>query len=202
MNVLGSSPGGNRLDRYGRWIALAGVGLVVSGRLSRSGGVVVFGLAVAVVGIVLGLRAARSNLQVYVRQLIPGGTTTQGDPFARQVTEVEAEGPGRSGPAYVGTVVWAGGIGKGVRMELSPSGLRINPTWMSRLLMGKRPSWTLSWSTVRAAEVAKLPGTGSAPALVKFTITEPSTVFLFFCRTPAALLEDVRGRLDHITATP
>ena len=80
MNVLGSSPGGNRLDRYGRWIALAGVGLVVSGRLSRSAGVVVFGLAVAVVGIVLGLRAARSNLQVYVRQLIPGGTTTQWGP--------------------------------------------------------------------------------------------------------------------------
>src|SRR2546421_12565135 len=114
MNVLGSSPGGNRLDRYGRWIALAGVGLVVSGRLSRSGGVVVFGLAVAVVGVVLGLRAARSNLQVYVRQLIPGGTTTQGDPFAvGQVTVVQAEGPGGSGPAYVGTVVWAGGIGKG-----------------------------------------------------------------------------------------
>src|SRR5438132_7230846 len=187
MNVLGSSPGGNRLDRYGRWIALAGVGLVVSGRLSRSAGVVVFGLAVAVVGIVLGLRAARSNLQVYVRQLIPGGTTTQGDPFARQVTEVEAEGRARSGPAYVGTVVWAGGIGKGVRMELSPSGLRIQPTWVSLLLMGKRPSWTLSWSTVRAAELAKLPGTGSAPAPVKFTLTEPSTVFLFISRTTAAL---------------
>src|SRR2546428_2245536 len=196
------SPGGNRLDRYGRWIALAGVGLVVSGRLSRSGGLVVFGLVVAVAGIVLGLRAARSNLQIYVRQLIPGGGTTQRDPFAGQLAVAPAEGPAEPGAAYIGTVAWAGGIGKGVRMELSPSGLRIKPTWMSRLLLGKRSSWTLSWSAVRAVEVLKLPGTGSAPSPVKFTITEPSTVFLFFCRTPAVLLEDVRGRLGQLTTTP
>jgi hypothetical protein len=199
--MLGSSPGGNRLDQYGRWIALAGVVLVVSGRLSRSGGVVVFGLVVAITGIVLGLRASSSNLQSYVRQLIPGGTTAQRDPFAG-LSVAQAEGSAGPGAAYIGTVAWAGGIGKGVRMELSPLGLRIKPTWMSRLLLGKRPSWTLSWSTVRAVEVAKLAGTGSAPSPVKFTITEPSTVFLFFCRTPAVLLEDVRVRLGQLKTTP
>jgi hypothetical protein len=199
--MLGSSPGGNRLDRYGRWIALAGVALVVSGRLSRSGGVVVFGLAVAITGIVLGLRASSSNVESYVRQLIPGGTTAQRDPFAG-LTVAESEGSAGPGAAYIGTVAWAGGIGKGVRMELSPLGLRIKPTWMSRLLLGQRPSWTLSWSTVRAVEVAKLAGTGSAPSPVKFTVTEPSTVFLFFCRTPAVLLEDVRVRLGQLKTTP
>lgn len=201
MSVLGSSPGGNRLDRYGRWIAIAGIGLLVAGRLSHSGGVVLFGIAIAVAGIALGLRAARESIQIYVRELIPGGTD-QRDPFEGQKNGVQSGSPPAQGHAYVGTVVWAGGIGKGMRLELSPSGLSIKPTWMSRLLMGKRPSWTLPWSTVRAVEVAKVPGTGSAPSPVKFTIAQPSTVFLFFCRTPAVLREDVLGRLGQLTTRP
>jgi hypothetical protein len=190
----GSSSEGPRLDRYGRWIAVAGIGLIVSGRLSHSTGVVLFGLAIAVAGIVLGLRAGSSYMQIYVRELIPGGTD-QRDPFEGRFSSGQAADPPAPRAAYVGTVVWAGGVGKAVRLELSPSGLGINPTWMSRLLMGKQPSWTLPWSTVRAVEVAKIPGTGTAPSPVKFTISEPSTVFLFFCRTPAVLLEDVRMRI-------
>ena len=197
----GSSSEGPRLDRYGRWIAVAGIGLIVSGRLSHSTGVVLFGLAIAVAGVVFGLRAGGSYMQIYIRELIPAGTD-QRDPFEGRFSGGQSEGPPGPRAGYVGTVVWTGGIGKAVRLELSPSGLRINPTWMSRLLMGKQPSWTLPWSTVRAVEVVKIPGTGSAPAPVKFTVAEPSTVFLFFCRNPAALREEVRGRLGEAAQPP
>jgi len=167
---------------------------VVSGRLSHSNGLLVLGLAIALVGIGLGLRAGRSYMRIYVRELIPGGTN-QVDPFAGHLNAAQPGGAAGSHHAYVGTVVWAGGIGKGVRLELSSWGLSLKSTWMSGLLMGKQPSWRLPWSSVRAVEVAKIPGTGSAPSPVKFSIAEPSTVFLFFCRTPAALLEDVLGRI-------
>ena len=192
MNMPGSSPRGNQLDRYGKWVAIVGIALVVSGRLSNNGGVLLFGLAIAILGIGLGVRAGRSYMQMYVRELIPGGTD-QADPFAGQVSGGQSEAPDGS-RRYVGTVVWPGGIGKGILLALSSSGLSINPTWMSGLLMAKRPSWTLPWSAVRGVEIAKIPETGSAPSPVKFTLAEPSTVFLFFCRTPAALLEDVLGR--------
>ena len=192
MNLLGSPPGGNRLDWYGRWIAIAGVFLVVSGRLSHTDGLLLLGLAIAIFGIGLGFRASNANLQMYARQLIPGGIN-QADPFAN-ITDggpTEAALP----HVYVGTVVWVAGIGKGVRLELSSWGLRIKSTWMSGLLMGKQPSWTLPWSSVRTVELAKASGTGSAPSAVKFSITEPSTVFLFFSRRPTALLDDARGHL-------
>ena len=191
MNVRGSSPRGNQLDRYGRWVAIAGIALVVLGRLSNNGGVLLFGLAIALAGIGLGIQAGRSYMQIYVRALIPGGTD-QADPFAGQVSGGQLEAPAGI-RRYVGTVVWPGGVGKGIILELSSSGLRTKPTWMSRLLMAKRPSWTLPWSAVRAVEIAKIPETGSAPSPVKFSIAQPSTVFLFFCRTPAALLDDVRA---------
>ena len=187
-----SSPRGNQLDRYGKWVAIVGIALVVSGRLSNNGGVLVFGLAIAILGIALGVQARRSYVQMYVRELIPGGTD-QADPFAGQVSGGHSEAQDGI-RRYVGTVVWPGGIGKGILLELSSSGLSIKPTWMSGLLMAKRPSWTLPWSAMRGVEIAKIPETGSAPSPVKFTIAEPSTVFLFFCRTPAALLEDVLGR--------
>lgn len=196
MNVRGSSPRGNQLDRYGKWVAIAGIALVVSGRLSNSGGLLLFGFAIAILGIGLGAQARRSYMQIYVRELIPGGTD-QADPFAGLVSGGQAEAPDRI-RRYVGTVVWPGGIGKGILLELSSSGLSTKPTWMSGLLMAKRPSWTLPWSAVRDAEIAKIPETGSAPSPVKFAIAEPSTVFLFFCRTPAALLDDVRGRQGQL----
>lgn len=131
-------------------------------------------------------------MQRYVRELIPGGTN-QPDPFAGQVSGGQLEAPDGIG-RYLGTVVWPGGIGKGTLLALSSSGLSINPTWMSGLLMAKRPSWTVPWSAVRGVESVKIPQTGSAPAPVKFTIAQPSTVFLFFCRTPTALREDALGR--------
>ena len=190
--MRGSSPRGNQLDRYGKWVAIVGIALVVSGRLSNNGGVLLFGLAIAILGIGLGVRAGRSYMQMYVRELIPGGTD-QADPFSGQVSGGQSEAPDGS-RRYVGTVVWPGGIGKGILLALSSSGLSINPTWMSGLLMARRPSWTVPWSAVRGVEIAKIPEAGSAPSPVKFTLAEPSTVFLFFCRTPAALLEDVLGR--------
>ena len=196
VNVRGSSPRGNQLDRYGKWVAIAGIALVVLGRLSNSGGLLLFGLAIAILGIGLGFQAGRSYMQLYVRELIPGGTD-QADPFAGQVSGGESEaldGIRR----YVGTVVWPGGIGKGILLELSSSGLRTKPTWMTGLLMAKRPSWTSPWSAVRSVEIATIPGTGSAPSPVKFSIAQPSTVFLFFCRTPAALLEDARVRQGQL----
>jgi len=192
VNVRGSSPRGNQLDRYGKWVAIAGIALVVLGRLSNNGGLLLFGLAIVLAGIGLGIQAGRSYMQMYVRELIPGGTD-QADPFAGQVSAGQSETPDRI-RRYVGTVVWPGGVGKGILLELSSSGLSTRPTWMSGLLMAKRPSWTLPWFAVRAVEIAKIPETGSAPSPVKFSIAQPSTVFLFFCRTPAALLEDVRGR--------
>ena len=195
MNVRGSSPRGNQLDRYGKWVAIAGIALVVLGRLSNNGGVLLFGLAIALAGIGLGIQAGRSYMQRYVRELIPGGTD-QADPFAGQVSAGQSEAPVGI-RRYVGTVVWPGGIGKGILLELSSSGLSTKPTWMSRLLMAKRPSWTLPWSAVRAVEIATIPETGSAPSPVKFSIAQPSTVFLFFCRTPTALLDDVHGRQDQ-----
>ena len=197
MSVRGSFPGGNQLDRYGRWIAIAGIALLVSGRLSHSGGVVLVGLAIAVAGIGLGLRAARSTMQIYVQELIPGGTN-QRDPFLGQPNAVPSDGSAEPHRTYVGTVVWAGGIGKAVRLELSSRGLSIESTWLSGLLMSKRPAWTLSWSTVRSVEVATIAGTGSGPSPVKFSVAEPSTVFLFFCRTPTALLEDA----TRLASTP
>jgi hypothetical protein len=129
-------------------------------------------------------------MRIYVRELIPGGTD-QADPFAGQVNSGQSEaldGIRR----YVGTVVWPGGIGKGILLELSSSGISTKPTWMTGLLMAKRPSWTLPWSALRGVEIATIPGTGSAPSPVKFSIAQPATVFLFFCRTPTALLADVR----------
>jgi hypothetical protein len=194
VNLLGSPPGGNRLDWYGRWIAIAGVFLVVSGRLSHTDGLTLLGLAIAIFGIGLGFRASNANLQIYARQLIPGGTN-QADPFAGKSDATPTESVAAPPHIYVGTVVWVGGIGKGVRLELSSWGLRIKSTWMSGLLMGKQPSWTVPWSSVRTVEVAKVSGTGSAPGAVKFSITEPSTVFLFFSRRPTELLEDARGHL-------
>lgn len=186
--MRGSAPRGNQLDRYGKWVAIVGIALVVSGRLSNSGGVLLFGLAIAILGIWLGVQARRSYVQMYVRELIPGGTD-QADPFAGQVSGGQSQAPDGI-RRYVGTVVWPGGIGKGILLELSSSGLSIKPTWMSALLMAKRPSWTLPWSAVRGVEMVKIPETGSAPPPVKFSIAQPSAVFLFFCRTPAALLED------------
>lgn len=186
--MRGSSPRGNQLDRYGKWVAIVGIALVVSGRLSNNGGVLVFGLAIAILGIGLGVQARRSYVQMYVRELIPGGTD-QADPFAGQVSAGQSEAPVGI-RRYVGTVVWPGGIGKGILLELSSSGLSVKPTWLSRLLMAKRPSWSLPWSAVRGVEIVKIPETGSAPSPVKFSIAQPSTVFLFFCRTPAALLGD------------
>jgi hypothetical protein len=188
VNILGSSPRGNQPDRYGKWVAIAGIALVVLGRLSNSGGLLLFGLAIALLGIGLGIRAGRLYMQIYVRELIPGGTD-QADPFAGQVSGGQSEGPDGV-RRYVGTVVWPGGIGKGIILELSSSGLSTKPTWMSGLLMSKRPSWALPWSAVRSIEIAKIPETGSAPPPVKFSIAQPSAVLLFFCRTPAALLED------------
>ena len=161
---------------------------MVSGRLSNSGGLLLFGLALALVGIGLGIQARRSYMQIYVRELIPGGTN-QVDPFAGQVSGGQLEAPDRI-RRYVGTVVSPGGIGKGILLELSSSGLSVKPTWLSRLLMAKRPSWTLPWSAVRSVEIVRIPETGSAPPPLKFSIAQPSAVFLFFCRTPAALLED------------
>jgi hypothetical protein len=195
VNVRGSSPRGSQLDRYGKWVAIAGIALVVSGRLSNSGGLLLFGLAIAILGIGLGIQARRSYMQIYVRELIPGGID-QADPFADQVSGGQSEGPDGI-RRYVGTVVWPGGIGKGILLELSSSGLSTKPTWMSGLLMAKRPSWALPWSAVKGVEIAKIPDTGSAPSPVKFSIAQPSTVFLFFCRTPAALLEDVQERHDQ-----
>jgi hypothetical protein len=191
VKIWGSSPRG-QLDRYGRWVAISGIVLVVSGRLSNSFGPLLFGLALALVGIGLGIQAGRSYMQIYVRELIPGGTN-QADPFAGQVNSGQSEAPDGI-RRYVGTVVWPGGIGKGILLELSPSGMSTKPTWITGLLMAKRPSWTLPWSTVRGVEIATIPGTGSAPSPVKFSIAQPSTAFLFFCRAPAALLDDVRGR--------
>jgi hypothetical protein len=188
VNVQGSSPRGNQLDRYGKWVAFAGIALVVTGRLSNSGGLLLFGLAIAILGIGLGVQARRSYMQIYVRELIPGGTD-QADPFAGQMSGGQSAAPDGI-RRYVGTVVWPGGIGKGILLELSSSGLSTKPTWMSGPLMAKRPSWTLPWSAVRNVEIAKIPETGSAPPPVKFSIAQPSAVFLFFCRTPAALLED------------
>jgi hypothetical protein len=186
--MQGSSPRGNQLDRYGKWVAIAGIALVVLGRLSNNGGLLVFGLAIAILGIGLGVQGRRSYMQMYVRELIPGGTD-QTDPFAGQVSGGQSEaldGIRR----YVGTVVWPGGIGKGILLELSSSGVSVKPTWLSGLLIAKRPSWTLPWSAVRGVEIVKIPETGSAPPPIKFSIAQPSAVFLFFCRTPAALLED------------
>jgi hypothetical protein len=188
VNVRGSSPRGNQLDRYGRWVAIAGIALVVSGRLSNSGGLLLFGLALALLGIGLGIQARRSYMQIYVRELIPGGTN-QVDPFVGPVSGGQLEGLDGI-RRYVGTVVSPGGIGRGILLELSSSGLSTKPTWMSGLLMAKRPSWALPWSAVRSVEIAKISETGSAPPPVKFSIAQPSAVFLFFCRTPAALLED------------
>ena len=190
--MRGSSPRGNQLERYGRWVAIVGIALVVSGRLSNSFGLLLFGLALALAGIGLGIQAGRSYMQIYVRELIPGGTD-QADPFAGQVSGGQPEAP-EGIRRYVGTVVWPGGIGKGILLELSSSGISTKPTWMTGLLMAKRPTWTLPWSVVRGVEIATIPGTGSAPSPVKFSIAQPSTVFLFFCRTPAALLKDVLGR--------
>jgi hypothetical protein len=129
-------------------------------------------------------------MRIYVQELIPGGTD-QADPFAGQLNSGHSEaldGIRR----YVGTVAWPGGIGKGILLELSSSGMSTKPTWMTGLLMAKRPSWTLPWSAVRGVEIATIPGTGSAPSPVKFSIAQPSTVFLFFCRRPTALLANVR----------
>jgi hypothetical protein len=190
--MRGSSPRGTQLDRYGRWVAIAGIVLVVSGRLSNSLGPLLFGLALALLGIGLGIRAGRSYMQIYVRELIPGGTD-QADPFAGPVNSGQSEAPDGI-RRYVGTVAWPGGIGRGVLLEVSSSGLSINSTWMSGLLLSKRPSWTLPWSAVRGVEIASIPGIGSAPPPVKFSIAQPSTLFLFFYRTPAALVDDVRGR--------
>jgi hypothetical protein len=184
----GSSPRGSQLDRYGKWVAIAGIALVVSGRLSNSGGLLLFGLAIAILGIGLGIQARRSYMQIYVRELIPGGTNHV-DPFAGQVSGGQVEAPDGI-RRYVGTLVSPGGIGKGILLELSSSGLSTKPTWMSGLLMAKRPSWALPWSAVQGVEIVKIPETGSAPPPVKFSIAQPSAVFLFFCRTPAALLED------------
>ena len=186
--MRGSSPRGNQLERYGRWVAIVGIAFVVSGRLSNSGGLLLFGLALALAGIGLGIQAGRSYMQIYVRELIPGGTD-QADPFAGQVSGGQLEAPDRI-RRYVGTVVSPGGIGKGILLELSSSGLSVKPTWLSRLLMAKRPSWTLPWSAVRSVEIVRIPETGSAPPPLKFSIAQPSAVFLFFCRTPAALMED------------
>jgi hypothetical protein len=111
------------------------------------------------------------------------------DPFAGQVSGGQLDAPDRI-RRYVGTVVSPGGIGRGILLELSSSGLSTKPTWMSGLLLAKRPSWALPWSAVRGIEIAKIPETGPGPSPVKFSIAQPSTVFLFFCRTPAALLED------------
>jgi len=193
--VQGSSPRGNQLDRYGKWVAIVGIALVVSGRLSNNGGLLVFGLAIAILGIGLGVQARRSYVQLYVRELIPGGTD-QTDPFAGQVSGGQSEAPDGI-RRYVGTVVWPGGIGKGILLELSSSGLSVKPTWLSGLLIAKRPSWTLAWSAVGGVEIVKIPETGSAPPPVKFSIAQPSAVFLFFCRTPAPLLEDVLARQDQ-----
>jgi hypothetical protein len=189
--MRGSSPRGNQLERYGRWVAIAGIALVVTGRLSNSLGLLLFGLAVALLGVGLGIQAGRSSMQIYVRELIPGGTD-QADPFAGQVNSGQSVPPDGI-RRYVGTVVWPGGIGKGILLELSSSGMSTKPTWMTGLLMAKRPTWTLPWSAVRGVEIATIPGTGSAPSPVKFSIAQPASVFLFFCRTPAALVEDVRG---------
>jgi hypothetical protein len=196
MNVPGSSPRRNQQDRYGRWIAVAGIALMVSGRFSHSGGLVLFGFAIGVVGIGLGVQAGRKYMQTYVRALIPGGAR-QGDPFAGVPKGASSGSPDGLLTTYLGTVVWPGGIGKGIRLELSSWGLSIEPTWLSRVLMAKRPSWELPWSAVRAVEIAKVPGTGSGPSPVKFSIAQPSTVFLFFCRTPKTLLDDAMGRREQ-----
>jgi len=170
---------------------------VVSGRLSHNDGVFLLGFAITIAGLSLGIRAGRSNMQIYVRELIPGGTN-QADPFAGQPTSTQPAGAARSQHAYIGTVVWPGGIGKGVRLELTSSGLSITSTWISGLLMSKQPSFSLPWSSVRAVELATVPGMGSAPAPVKFSIAQPTTVFLFFYRMPTALLEDVRRHMSQL----
>lgn len=194
-----ASLGRNPYQRHGYWIAFAGLLAIAASRRTNSTSLLIVGLGIAAFGIVLGLWTGRGYLATYVRQMVPDGSVSQSDPFARAQAAVPA-GVFSTALTYRGTTVWPGGITRGSLLDVSEWGLRVRAGRLSPLLSRKQAAWQLPWASITSVEMAQLPAMGGAPTPVKVLTREPSSVFLFFTARPDALIQVVSSRLTRAPA--